>query len=283
MKTIASLLFCLFLLQTGFAQDAVVMKDSTRLSGKIIEITEDHVILKQSDTAVNKSTVEAYTIAYIVLQNGFTKRYTVEQVSLYDAAESNKERWRKDSLYYVHDQSISFNYLSFFNREINLIYAKDYRKKHLYLQIPVSFGFNYPKLTAKRYFQDLFIYTISHKIFDAGVGTYYIPSYKGKTNFLIGPLFKTQMYRGQQVLLPQTNQPLVIKESVLIRNSLSITTGMIIRSKSRLSTSAYISMGACYDVISKKIRRSTDNTKVNPIVKPLSFYFWAGFMVGYSF
>jgi hypothetical protein len=120
-------------------------------------------------------------------------------------------------------------------------------------------------------------------VFDAGVGAYYIPSYKGKTNFLIGPQFKTQLYRGEQVLLPQTNQPLLTKQSLLIRNSLSITSGIMIRSKSRLSTSAYISMGACYDAVSSKIKRSTDNVKVDPIAKPLNFYFWSGFMVGYSF
>ena len=283
MKTIASVLFCLCLLQTGFAQDAVIKKDSTRLSGKITEITEEHILLQTNDSELKNTLVHAYQIAYIVLQNGYIKRYDVEKPSVSQQVQKNKRSLRNDSIYYIYYQSLSFNYFSFFNREINLIYGRDYRKKHLYLQVPVSFGFNYPKLTSKYYFQDMFTYTISHKLFDAGVGAYYIPSYNGKTNFLIGPMFKTQMYKGLQTLLPQTNQPLITKESVLIRNSLSITTGILIRSKSRLSTSAYISMGACYDLVSGKITRSIDNKKVNPIVRPLNFYFWSGFMVGYSF
>lgn len=285
MKAFTVLLFFLLAGYWAKSQDLLVKTDSTKIKCAIKELSEEKVVINLKNNAPDSiQSFGAYEIAYIVLRNGYTKRYWHEPIINANAQNYYAERNKRDSLnYYRYRQSLSINYLSFFNRELNIIYGRDYRRKHLYLQIPVSIGFNYPKVTGKYYFKNMFTYNLHQKIIDVAAGAYYVPSYIGKVNFFIGPLYKLQFYSGQQVLLPETNQPLVVKNTTIMRNSVSITTGVMIRTKSRISTSALISLGALHDMAINKIRRTSNNQRVDPIVKPSDFYFWAGFMVGFSF
>lgn len=267
------------------AQDRLVKTDSTVYIGKIQELSDESVKIEFSygDSSEVKL-FEDYLVAYIVLENGYTRRYThAVQINSEAAKEKEKKRVLDSVRYYRYSQSLAVNYLAFFNRELNMIYSRDYYNKHLMLQLPVSVGFDFPRVTGRFYFRDLFTYTILHKIFDAGIACYYTPSYNGGVNFLIGPMYKMHFYRGQQVLLPNTNTPLVVKNSVLMRNALGITTGLLIRTKSRLSFSGMISMGGCHDAVVNKIVRPGSSKRVDPIGNPLDFYFWAGATLGYSF
>jgi hypothetical protein len=269
------------------AQDLIVKRDSSRLPVKILEIRSDQVCYQVPEAATSKSIcIPSDQIAYLVFQNGYKQKFEVRAPSetMKVTPSSAKRRVLRDSAsYYKFDESVSINYLNFANREFGLIYHRDYLPKHFALVVPVTIGLDKPALTHSLYFKNNFSYTVSNKIFDLGVGLSYFPTYRNIVNYFAGPMLRALFYQGQQILFPETNSPLVVKNSTLSRFSFSITNGLLIRTKSRVQMSLFASLGACYDVVANQIRRPLDNKRINPIKDPLSFYFWCGFTMGYCF
>lgn len=285
MKLTGVLITCiLFFSGSGLAQDLIMRRDSSQSFGKITEIRNDYVRYTYS---AGTKTVSASTkdLAYIRLENGYTQKFELPPPAPILTEFDFIPRYsQSDSLrYFSHPQSIGINYLCFANREFGIIYQREYIKKQISVVIPFTIGLDKPMITHRFYFKNNFSYLVGQKLFDAGIGINYFPNYKKKTNFYLGPMLRTQFYRGEQVLLPYTNSPLVVKQSFLSRMSLSLTSGYIIRSKSRLQVHLFTSLGACADFVPFKIRRPLDNKAINPIGDPLSFYIWTGFLVGYCF
>jgi len=286
MKQIACIfLFILFYAPPAAAQDVMVRRDSTHSLVKIIEIHSDYIRYQAPASSVTLS-LKTGELAYIRLENGFLQKFEpASKPKVENIGSSERKHYRsEDSLrYFSQSKSIAVNYLCFINREFGLLFQREYLHKHVSIIIPFTIGLDRPVLTQKYYFKNNFSYTVHHKLFDTGIGLNYFPSYRAKANFFIGPVLRAQFYRGEQVLLPYTNSPLIVKKSILSRMSLSLTTGYLLRTKSRLQLSAFTSLGLCADFIPFKIRRPEDNKTVNPISDPLGFYFWTGFLVGYCF
>lgn len=277
--------FFLLMVQTFLAQDLIVKRDSSRINANIREIRKEAVFFTQ-EKAIAEFTLSTAQIAYIRLKNGYTQKFEVLEKKASSPVENKRLRYYsvKDSLHYFsHPKSIAVNYLCFLNRELGLIFQREDFKKQISVVIPLTFGLDRPGITHRFYFRENFGYTVSRKILDSGIGVHYFPNYRRKTNFYIGPMFRAQFFKGEQVLLPATNSPLIIKESFLSRYSLSLTTGYLFRTQSRIQVSVFTSLGACADFVPMKIKRPLDNTPVDPIGDRQSFYFWTGFLVGYCF
>lgn len=76
---------------------------------------------------------------------------------------------------------------------------------------------------------------------------------------------------------------LVKSESGMVnRYCMSITNGVMIRTKSRLNLNLFASMGFKNDVAASQIISPATNKPVNTL-RPMSFYFWCGFNVGFCF
>jgi hypothetical protein len=286
MKQIACVfLFIVFYALPAAAQDVIVRRDSSRSLVKIIEIHSDYIRYQAPASSVTLS-AKSGELAYIRLENGFLQKFEPASKPKVENIGSRERKYYRaeDSLrYFSRPKSIAVNYLCFINREFGLLFQREYLHKHLSLFIPFTIGLDRPVLTQKYYFKNNFNYTVQHKLFDTGIGLNYFPSYRSKANFFIGPVLRAQFFRGEQVLLPYTNSPLIVKKSILSRMSLSVTTGYLLRTKSRLQLSVFTSLGLCADFVPFKIRRPVDNKPVNPISDPVGFYFWTGFLVGYCF
>jgi len=286
MKRFKSAYFLVLLIAQNFlAQDLIMRRDSSSLTAKITEIRPEHIFFTPPNASTTHS-LSASQVAYIILQNGYTQKFKIPEQTAAPKIVIRPSRHfsLEDSIrYFSYDKSISVNYLCFINREFGVVYQREILKKQISIVIPFTLGMDRPTLTHRYYFKDNFGYTVSRKLFDTGIGVHYFPNYRRKANFYIGPLLKAHFYRGEQILLPYTNSPLIIKKSFLSRVSLSLTTGYVIRTRSRLQVSLFTSMGACADFVPFKIRRPLDNKLVNPIGDPLSFYFSAGFLIGYCF
>lgn len=274
-----------FLVFQAAAQDLLVQRDSVRFYKKITEIGTDKICFTLPTAGSGKvECLDKDKVAYIVFQNGYVQRFEIKKVDSKTSTTASRRFVLRDSaLFYKFDECVSINYLNFINRELGFIYQRDFFEKHFNIVVPVTIGLDKPVLTHSLYFRNNFTYTVDNKLFDLGLGINYIPSYRSNWNFILGPVFRAMFYNGQQILYPETGVPLIVQNSTLTRMSLSLTSGVVVRTRSRLQLSAFVSLGACHDFVANQIRRPTDNKRINPITDPNNFYIWTGFNMGFSF
>jgi hypothetical protein len=295
MKTLISLLLISGTLITK-AQDQLFKKDNSKLLVKILEVNSDEIKFKMYNNLNGPSYVETKAnISLIIYENG---NHEVVRSENYSATNSQSiyrspEMSFSDSIkYFKHSNSISLNFLNFFNNEVGLLYQKDFFKSQFNIQIPLSFGLEKPSITQSVYFNNYnnsAYFNVDKKLFEVGFGINYYPSLSTNINYFIGPVFKYAQYQGSNnysyyISNQSTYQNYTItQKSTLSRYSLSITNGVVIRTKSRLTTTFFGSLGFKNDIADKSIKDPNTNVQVKTLRSPLSLYFWTGFNVGFSF
>jgi hypothetical protein len=300
--------FCLLtlvcLLKTGSAQDQLFKKDNSKVLVKITEINPSEIKYKLFNNLSGPTYVEdKNNVSLIIYENGQHEVISVAPPA--NAAIDNgyggfdPGTSRADSLtYYKYTNSISINFLNFFNNEIGLTYQKDFFKSHFNIVVPLAIGLEKPSITQSVYINNITnyynyntsSYGLTKKLFDVGFGINYYPSLRTNVNYYIGPVFKYMQYSGTQTynyLDPNAQNPynrsIVTKNSVMSRYTMSITNGVIFRTRSRITMSVYASLGFKNDVVNDLITDPITNTKVSGIRQPISLFFWGGFNVGYNF
>lgn len=204
---------------------------------------------------------------------------------------------KKDSLtYYQNSNSISLNFLNFFNNEVGLIYQKDFFASNFNIIIPFSIGVEKPGITQSVYFGNnnysgnnysTSRFDLQRKLYEIGFGIHYYPSLRTNVNYFVGPVFRFIQYDGQHIYIRNYGNPgsyvNINKNATLTRYCMSITNGVIIRTRSRLTTSLFGSLGFKSDAVDNEVQDPVTGAKVKSIRSPLSLYFWTGFNVGFSF
>lgn len=283
------------------AQDQLFKKDNSKLEVKIIEINPEVIKYKLYANlsgpiySENKSNV-----SLIIYESG--KHEVITSNSQVPSTEVNEPASLTlfgrpgmslaDSLiYYKYSQNVSLNFFSFFNNEISLIYQKDFFDNHFSIIIPLAIGVEKPNITQSVYFENNYnngYVDLNKKNFEAGFGINYYPNLETNINYYIGPVFKYMQYSATNNLTYRVNginnyQFIKKTEATLLnRYCMSITNGVIIRTKSRLTTNLFASIGFKNDATSNQIKDPNTNMSVS-IIRPLAFYFWCGFNVGFSF
>jgi hypothetical protein len=290
-----ALLFCGSLL----AQDQLYKKDNTRLNVKILEVGPEEIKYKLFDNQNGPTYIESkQNVNVIIYQNG------QHEVLNSNPALPGKEPVpgpnntlvvptleRFDSaVYYRYDHNISLNFLNFFNNEVGLIYTREFFRSHFNIVIPIAVGVEKPTITQDIYFSrgSNNEFTVRRKMFEGGFGIHYYPSFKSNVNYYIGPVFRYQRYDGTQTYYsfssgwPFGSGVITQKNTTLSRYCMSITNGIVIRTRSRLTTTLFASIGFKNDVIDDPITDPSGN-QISSIESPLSLYIWTGFNVGFNF
>lgn len=292
------------------AQDQLFKKDNSKLLIKIVEVNPDEIKYRAFDNQDGPTYSESKAnVSMIIYEDGSHETFTdnntsaASQISPPQAASNVRyndvfSMTESDSLwYYKYSNNISMNFLSFFNNEIALVYQREFFKEHYNIIIPVAFGVERPNVTHAVYFNtsrtiydNKPLYQLNNKIFDIGFGINYYPTLTSEFNYYIGPMLRYMQYNGTQNYDYVTN-PLSLtykalsKNSIMVRYAMGITNGVVYRMRSRLTASAYATMGFKKDVISdrEKIKHPVTGEAINPIPRPVSFYFWCGVNVGFNF
>jgi len=300
---IVSVIFCAnFVL----AQDQLFKTDNTKLLVKIIEISPESIKYKQFDNLSGPSYVlSKKEVSLIIYENGnheviVSNAPTNIENSASNGRDQKTSTYKIDSLsYYKYAQSISINFLNFANNEFGFIYQREFYKKSFNLVIPVAIGLGEPIVTESVYFggnnSNNYYYTgynysylnLNRKLFEFGLGLNYYASLKHSINYYIGPMLKFMQYSANQSYNYNNgygyNSNYIEQTTTLNRFSASITNGMMFRTKGRLVVNLFASLGFEYDELTDKIVDPVTQNEINPITKPVRFYFWAGTCVGYCF
>lgn len=276
----------------GKAQDQLFKKDNTKLLVKIVEVTPVEIKYRLYSNLTGPLYVENKSnISLIIYENGQHQSFETDHAQvptkeIHYPPPTPKVFGKIDSArFYRFNESVSVNFFNFINNEIGLIYQKDLYKHHVALSFPVAIGLGPPGVTQSVYFNSANIYELKKKIFEVGFGLYYLPNYSSSINFYIGPCVRYMQYDGIQYYY-NPFIPMGLKtphKSVLSRYTISITNGYIFRTKSRLSANIFGSLGIKNDAVSSAPADPFTKSKLDPIRKPFSFFFWAGFTVGFSF
>jgi hypothetical protein len=206
---------------------------------------------------------------------------------------NNRPMSREDSLRcFKHQESISLNFMNFMYNEIGLIYQKDVFRSNYNIIVPLAIGVERPGVTQSTYFSGT-RYTLNRKLFEVGFGINYYPSLRTMANYYIGPAIRYMQYDGQQSYnysSPSTypypysyQNKTIYKNSTLSRYCISVTNGVIFRTRSRLIINMFGSLGFKNDVVSSLIVDPNTNKEVAAVSSPFSLYFWTGFAVGFTF
>jgi hypothetical protein len=208
----------------------------------------------------------------------------------------NSTMSKEDSLaFYKYSQSISINFLSFMNNEVAVTYQAEFYKSQFNIIIPVAIGVEKPNLTQSTYnFNTGNVNsTLGKKNLEIGFGINYYPSLRTNINYFIGPVFRYLQYSGTSSLTYQVQNPsgtypnysynVKSQPTTFSRYCISITNGVVIRTRSRLNATFFGSMGFKNDAADKEITNPITNVSYSVVSKPVSFYFWCGFNVGFSF
>ena len=278
------------------AQDQIYKKDNTKLSVKILEVGIDEIKYKLWDNLTGPTYIEnKRNVDIIIYSNGqhevikSSPAAPVQQREPeYAAAPAPvrpKPMDKKDSLlFYRYSHNISINFLNFFNNEIGILYQREFFKSRINIILPFAFGVEQPGITQSVYFTGTGNngYTLQRKLYEVGFGINYYPSFKTNVNYFIGPMFRYMKYDGIQTFYPYTGMYVQQKNNTLSRFCMTITNGFVIRTRSRLTTTIFGSLGFKSDAINDPI---TDQygIPVSSLESPLSLYFWSGFTVGYNF
>lgn len=299
MKRINVLMFALVIAACKLlAQDQIYKTDNTKLLVKIIEINPETIKYKLHSNPDGPVYSEPKNnVSLIIYEGGRHEVMNSGQIpsnasQVNTIPNSSFKMSRADSLiYFKHSQSISVNFLSFFNNEVGIIYQNEFYNSHFNIMIPLAVGIEKPNMTESVYFGSRYnegYVTLTKKNIEAGFGINYYPSLETNFNYYIGPMFRFMQYSGTNNLSYPSpvgiyNVMVVKSEPTLVnRYCMSITNGLMIRTKSRLNANLFASMGFKNDATSTKIVSPVTNKAVNTL-RPMSFYFWCGFNVGFCF
>jgi hypothetical protein len=300
---IVTVIFCANLV---LAQDQLFMTDNTKLLVKITEIRPESIKYKQFDNLNGPSYVLSKNeVSLIIYENGnheviISNVPTNKETGGSNGKDQTTSTYKIDSLsYYKYAQSISINFLNFANNEFAFIYQREFYKKSFNLVIPFAIGLGEPIITESVYFggnSNNYYYTgynysylnLNRKLIEFGLGLNYYASLKHSINYYIGPMLKFIQYSANQTYYYAngyyTSNPYYIEQTTTLnRFTASITNGMMFRTKGRLAVNLFASLGFEYDELTDKIVDPVTQNEINPITKPVRFYFWAGTCVGYSF
>ncbi len=293
---IKRILLLIAVLMTGTAanaQDQLYKKDNTKLLVKIQEVGTDEVKYKLFNNPNGPVYIEhKNNIAIIIFENGQSETfYTANTADETMAAPAdNRLMSRKDSMaFFKYQNSVSINFLNIFNNEVQLIYQREFFKSRFNLIVPLSVGLEKPDITQNVYFNNSSgkSYNLDRKLFEAGFGIHYYPYLNSNINYFVGPVFRYMQYGGKQTASfytgygtpPQT----ITLNSTLSRYSVSITNGIVVRTKSRVNATFFASLGFKNDMVNKTITNPYTGTKIDPITTDFSLYFWSGINVGFCF
>jgi hypothetical protein len=297
MHTRAAVITALLCLTSRYyAQDQIIRTDNTTLKVRIIEVGPDEIRYKLFSNPNGPTYVESRsTIGVIVYENGRREMINPgfqspeQQMTSRPASQGPVSMSRKDSLlYFSYNQNISLNFLYFFNNELGIIFQKEFFKSNFNITIPFGFGVERPNVTNSIYFKSSaypsFIPT--KKIFEVGFGIHYYPSLRSNANFFIGPDLRYMQYDGSLVYYLPVGSGLGVtleKLTTLSRYALSITNGFVIRTRSRLTSTIFASLGFKNDLINRPPVDPHTGLKISSLNSPVSLYFWSGFNVGFNF
>lgn len=292
------------------AQDQLYKKDNTKLLVKITEINPDEIKYKLFDNQSGPTYVVAKNeVSLIVYENG--QHEVIKSTSYNEPArltrqpgEARPSRWKEDSLkYFRYSESISLNFLTFLNNEVGLIYQKDFHKNNFNIIIPVGVGLERPSVTQSIYFSrglnnvsngvttnNSTGIELNKKMFEVGLGVNYFPSVRTAVQYYVGPTLRYMQYASTQTYIYRTTNQgwgssgvTINKNVTLSRYCVSITNGLVFRTKSRLVLSLFGSIGFKNDVVSSVISDPNTGVEINPINEPFSIYWWSGFNIGIAF
>jgi hypothetical protein len=295
MNRIAFSLLALFIL-IGFAdaQDQLFKTDNTRLLVKILEVGTEEIKYKRFDNLSGPTYLESKkNVSVIIYENGqhqvFTPSSTLPSETPVPGPNNTvivPKLEVFDSLtYYRYSNSISINFLNFFNNEVGVIYRREFFRNQFNIILPFAFGVSRPAVTQTFFFNNnnQRVELLS-KRFEVGFGIHYYPSLKTKVNYYIGPVFRHMQYDCHQEVTTMSWPSYLVAENntILSRNAFSITNGLIYRTRSRLTTNMFISVGFKNDVVADPLRDNGGNV-ISTMNNPLGFYWWSGFEVGFSF
>jgi len=297
------LFILVFVSITGFfkAQDQLFKKDNTKLLVKITEISPEEVKYKLQNNLTGPTYVVSKTeVSLIIYENGQHEVINIAPAPLPAAAFPYQPATRPtpyagmtrpDSLkYYKYSESVSMIFFSFLNTEISLIYQKDFLKSNFNIIIPVAIGLDKPSVTQSVYFNNSGArLNLDRKLFEVGLGINYYPSLKFPVNYYIGPTFRYMQYGYTQSYTyrdPRNNfyNPITIeKTGTLSRYCVTITNGLIFRTKSRIMINMFASVGFKNDIADTKIIDPITNVEVKAVNDAFNVYVWTGFAVGFCF
>ena len=303
-KLIFSALVFIASFQSVKAQDQLYKMDNTKVLVKIIEVGTELIKYKLysnlNGPTYSENVKDVSLIIYETGQHEIIK-HTAVNASIQNTAPSgsfykNYSMSQEDSMaFYKYSQSISINFLNFINNEVAMTYQAEFFKSQFNIIIPVAIGLEKPNITQSTYnFNSGNVYSnLNKKNFEIGFGINYYPSLRTNLNYFIGPVFRYLQYSGTSNLNYQIQNPsgtypyyssYVKTQPVTIsRYCISITNGVVIRTRSRLNATFFGSMGFKNDAADKEITNPVTNVSYNPVYKPISFYFWCGFNVGFCF
>src|SRR5690606_27854866 len=169
--------------------------------------------------------------------------------------------------------TIGINFLYFFNNELGFTYRRDFYTSNFNVIIPIAFGVSQPNVTQAFYFggsnNAIHVY---NKMIETGIGINYYPSLETNVNFYIGPLYRYIQYNIRQSARTNSWPVYLIAENntSMVRHTFSITSGLVFRTRSRLSCNLYMSLGFKNDQVTDPLTDTAGNVIVT-IPNPLGF------------
>lgn len=286
--------------QVSKAQDQLYKRDNSKILVKIQEVNPDEIKYKLYSNLNGPVLSEARNnVILIIYESGLHEVIspTLPEVpaQMNYPTGSMLTMSKNDSLaFYKYSKSLSINFANFMNNELGLMYQYENYKSNYSIVIPMAVGVEKPGVTQSIYFNGNTTpyngshYTLNKKLFEIGFGVNYYPSFRSNVNYYIGPVFKfmqydgtqsysTGLYNGQYVTSTQ------YKNSTLTRYTMSITNGVVIRTRSRLNANIFGSLGFKNDAVTASLVDQNSNTTIQAVGNAFSLYFWMGFNVGFCF
>lgn len=281
------LLPCLFLMTFSWAQDQLYKKDNSKVLVKVLEISSTEIKYKLFDN-LNGPTYTEYksSISLIIYENGKHEVVNSEPEStvMYYPKYSNDTKKSDSIKYYGRSNSISLNFLNFFNNEIGVIYQKEIFQSNYNIIVPLAIGLEQPNVTQSVWYSQGYnvgYIDLEKKRYELGLGIHYYPNLGSNINYFIGPVFRFMQFDAVQNYYANYNS--TTKNIVLNRYAMTITNGFIFRTKSRLISTLFASLGFKYDNVPDPVIDPITNIQSNPISQPVSLNIWLGYSVGFNF
>ena len=281
------LLACLFLPAFFWAQDQLYKKDNSKVLVKVLEISSTEIKYKLFDNLNGPTYTEnKSSISLIIYENGKHEVVSNEpESSITNYPRYLNDTRKSDSLkYYSRTNSVSLNFLNFFNNEIGVIYQKEIFQSNYNIIVPLAIGLEQPNVTQSVWYSqsnNVSYIDLEKKRYELGLGIHYYPNLGTNINYFIGPVFRFMQFDAVQNYY--ANYSSVKKNIVLNRYTMTITNGFIFRTKSRLVSTLFASLGFKYDNVPDPVIDPVTNIQSNPISQPVSLNIWLGYSVGFNF
>lgn len=262
------------------AQDLLVLKDSTRITGVIIEMGSTAVHYKDSVGSMYLKNTPNEQVAFVVLKDGTKIVVSVPGNTNHPNVLPGKFYSRQDSIrYFAHKKFLALNIASFLNNEVGLAWYEEDLKRRRRILIPLTVGYRNPAITQRIEYSRNISVNIDRKIVETGIACHYFPNYRTNLNFFMGPDFRVSAFDVVQVLF---GSPFMSKSAVMVRMNLMLSTGATLRTKGPWQLTMFASGGIKADqVVNKIVDRS--GKRVDPIARPFAPSLMLGLLLGYGF